>query len=74
MPVKLGCEIRAPYDELVINRDHIAFWENIRSDAGIGQKLAAYEQQNPKGVACSSSTSTSMLSNVAPVPSLSNTP
>ena len=72
-PVKLGCELRAPYDQLVINRSSVAFWQNLRSDQGIGLKLTTYEQQNPKGVACSN-TSSPTLNSVAPVPSADNTP
>lgn len=46
--VKLGNELHGPIDEMQINRDHILFYENLKSD---GQVVAAINnyKANPQG-------------------------
>jgi hypothetical protein len=60
--VKLGCELHAPYDQMVINRDHVIFWENLKSTGTVATKIAQYVQQNPNGPNCSTSSAGSAAS------------
>lgn len=50
--VKLGCELHGPSDEMIINRDKVNFWENLKDDAQVVKAIAEYERQNPNGQAC----------------------
>jgi hypothetical protein len=51
--VKLGCEIHGPADEMVINRDQITFWENLKTDGQVAKAVADFIKQNPNGQKCS---------------------
>ncbi|HXR50359.1 MAG TPA: hypothetical protein VN778_05020 [Verrucomicrobiae bacterium] len=51
--VKLGCELHRPYDTMVINTAQITFWENLQSDGQVAKAVAQFEQQNPNGQKCS---------------------
>jgi hypothetical protein len=54
---KLGCQqLHAPYDEMVINRNQLAFWENLRDNGKVVQAIKEYIKQNPKGPDCSNQT------------------
>ena len=45
--VKLGCQqIHDPYDEMVISRNQISFWENINSDGKVVKSIGEYATQN----------------------------
>jgi hypothetical protein len=61
--VKLGCELHMPYDQMVINRSEVTFWENLQSNGQVAKAVATWEKEHPKGQQCtdqsSSSTSTS---------------
>lgn len=72
--IKLGCELHGPQDEMLINRDQIFFWENLKGNSQVAQKVTDYYKQNPSGQNCtqqnssnstqqSSSTSTNNTSN-----------
>lgn len=55
---KLGCQqLHSPYDEMVISRVQMAFWENLKDDGKVVQAIKAYQKQNPNGPDCSQSTS-----------------
>lgn len=55
--VKLGCELHGPYDQMVINRDQVTFWENLKDDGQVVKTIKSWIQQNPKGqTSCSTST------------------
>ena len=54
--IKLGCELHAPYDQMVINTSQVTFWENLTSNGKVAQAVAAFQKQNPNGQQCSSST------------------
>jgi hypothetical protein len=82
--VKLGCELHGPQDEMLINRDQVFFWENLKSDSQVAQKAAEFYKQNPNGQKCSansnstqqSSGTTQQSSNAtspSPTPQSSNT-
>jgi hypothetical protein len=57
--VKLGCELHAPYDQMIINRDHVIFWENLKSTGTVATKIAQYVQQNPNGPNCATDSASS---------------
>lgn len=53
---KLGCQqLHSPYDEMVINRSQVAFWENLQDNGKVVQAIKTFQQQNPNGPNCSSS-------------------
>lgn len=60
--VKLGCELHAPYDQMVINANEVTFWENLQSDGQVAKAIDQYKQQNPNGQKCSSTNSSSSTS------------
>lgn len=52
--VKLGCQqIHDPYDAMVINRDQIAFWENLQDNGKVVSSIKQFVKQNPSGPDCS---------------------
>lgn len=45
--VKLGqIEPHRPKNEMVINREHVLFWENLRSDSPVVQTIRDHNKQN----------------------------
>jgi hypothetical protein len=57
--VKLGCELHRPYDQMVINRAQVTFWENLQSSGQVAQAVAKYDANNPHGQTCSDQTAAS---------------
>lgn len=55
--IKLGCELHGPYDQMIINHSNITFWENLRDDSQVVKSIKQWQQQNPKGQECSTTTS-----------------
>lgn len=55
--VKLGCELHRPYDQMVINRSQVTFWENLQSDGQVATAVAKYQQENPNHTCVDQSTS-----------------
>ncbi|HLB66406.1 MAG TPA: hypothetical protein VJJ78_02325 [Candidatus Saccharimonadales bacterium] len=53
---KLGCELHGPDDEMLINREQLIFWENLKSDGAVVKKIAEFKEQNPNGQKCSTTT------------------
>jgi hypothetical protein len=49
---KLGCELHGPVDQMIINRESISFWENLREDGQVSQAIAEWLRQNPEGLNC----------------------
>jgi hypothetical protein len=49
---KLGCELHGPVDQMVVNRDHVTFWENLRDDGQVAKAIAQWAEQNPDGLKC----------------------
>jgi hypothetical protein len=61
--VKLGCELHRPYDQMVINRSQVTFWENLQSDGQVATAVATYQKDNPGPQKCADqSTSSSTTS------------
>lgn len=50
--VKLGCELHGPQDQMLINRDQVIFWENLKEDGQVAKAVADYVRQNPNGQQC----------------------
>jgi hypothetical protein len=50
--VKLGCELHAPFDQMVINRDQVTFWENLQDDGQVAKAVATFKKDNPDGQKC----------------------
>ena len=55
--VKLGCELHGPTDAMLINRDQVIFWENLKTDGQVAKAVADYKKANPNGQKCDTSTS-----------------
>lgn len=72
--VKLGCELHGPDDEMLINRDQVFFWENLKNDGQVAQKAAEYYKQNPNGQKCNATSNSTEQSNATTqTPAQSNT-
>lgn len=50
--VKLGCELHGPQDSMVINREQVIFWENLKDDGQVAKAVKDYVAQNPNGQKC----------------------
>lgn len=48
--IKFGTELHGPEDKMVINRDHILFWEDLKSDSTVVRSIVQYRdgQQQPQ--------------------------
>ncbi len=56
--VKLGCELHGPTDAMLINRDQVIFWENLKTDGQVAKAVAEYKKQNPNGQKCDTTATT----------------
>lgn len=50
--VKLGCELHGPNDQMIINREQVTFWENLKDDRQVVKKIGEWKQQNSGGLKC----------------------
>lgn len=50
--VKLGCELHGPQDEMLMNRDQVVFWENLKADGQVAKAVDEYVKANPNGQQC----------------------
>lgn len=50
--VKLGCELHGPEDTMVINREQVVFWENLKTDGQVAKAVEEYVKANPNGQKC----------------------
>jgi hypothetical protein len=57
--VKLGCELHGPVDEMLINREQVIFWENLKDDGQVAKAVAEYVKANPDGQKCETTTNQS---------------
>jgi hypothetical protein len=55
--VKLGCELHEPYDQMVINRDQVTFWENLNDGGQVAKAVSTFKKDNPQGQKCSDQSS-----------------
>ncbi len=71
--VKLGCELHGPQDQMVIYREQIIFWENLKSDGQVAKAVDTYKQQNPNGQNCAAPAQTNNSSTPATTPATNST-
>lgn len=50
--VKLGCELHGPKDEMLVNREQVIFWENLKDDGQVAKAVEEYKKANPNGQKC----------------------
>ncbi len=63
---KLGCQqLHSPYDEMVINRSQVAFWENLQDSGKVVSAIKDYIKANPNGPDCSTTSSSSSSSSAS---------
>lgn len=55
--VKLGCELHGPLDQMIISRDQVTFWENLKDDGQVAKAISQWLQQNPNGQKCQTANS-----------------
>ena len=44
--IKLGSEIHGPEDEMIISKDQMLFYENLKSDSKVAQSIDKYKKAN----------------------------
>jgi hypothetical protein len=44
--IKLGSEIHGPEDEMVISKQQVLFYENIKTDGKVAQSIASYQKSH----------------------------
>ena len=73
--VKLGCELREPYDQMVINSSQVTFWENLQDNGQVATAVSKFQKENPNGLKCTdqSSSSSSTSTNATQNANTSNT-
>ncbi|MGH7158020.1 MAG: PspC domain-containing protein [Candidatus Saccharimonadales bacterium] len=57
---KLGCELHGPVDQMVVNKDQVKFWENLKTDGLVSQKIDEWVAQNPEGLKCNTNPQSSL--------------
>lgn len=57
--VKLGCELHEPYDQMIINREQVTFWENLQDNGQVATAVSTFKKQNPNGQKCADQSSSS---------------
>lgn len=70
--VKLGCELHGPQDNMVINREQVIFWENLKDDGQVAKAVEDYKKQNPGEQKCDT-TATQGSTGTSPTGDLGNT-
>jgi hypothetical protein len=50
--VKLGCELHGPVDQMLVNRDQVTFWENLKDDGQVAKAIDQWVKENPNGQQC----------------------
>ena len=69
--IKLGCELHAPYDQMVINMTEVTFWENLHNSGQVAKAVSKYYQNYPNGQKCSSSSNVGSSTPAASAPATS---
>jgi len=55
----LVCQIDQPFDQMVINRSSVNWWENLQPASKVSTSIATYQKDNPKGPTCPKASTTS---------------
>lgn len=66
--VKLGCELHGPQDEMLINREQVVFWENLKGDGQVAKAVDEYVKANPNGQQCNTESQTNTNTNTNTTP------
>ena len=61
--VKLGCELHSPFDQMVINRSQVTFWENLQDSGQVAKAVKSFQDKNPSGQKCSDTASNASTTN-----------
>jgi hypothetical protein len=72
--VKLGCELHGPADQMVINREQVSFWENLKTDGKVAKAIDQFVSQNPNGQTCTDSTNSTTQSPSTTTPATTTKP
>lgn len=72
--VKLGCELHGPDDQMVINRDQVIFWENLKDSGQVSQAIKNYQAKNPDPQKCETTAQTSSTPTPTPPPAANKKP
>jgi len=64
--VKLGCELHGPVDKMIINREQVTFWENLKTDGQVAKAVDEWVKQNPNGQKCQTTSNTSNSNTTKP--------
>jgi len=60
---KLGCQqLHAPYDMMIINKNQVAFWENLQNSGQVVKAIQNYQKANPNGPNCTQTTNSTTSS------------
>ena len=46
--IKLGNEVHGPVDEMIISKDQVLFFENLKNDGKVTQSISKYKAENKK--------------------------
>lgn len=46
--VKLGNEVHGPQDEMIVNRDQVLFWENLKDEGTVSKSIKDYIESQKK--------------------------
>jgi len=44
--IKLGSELHGPDDEMIVSKDQVLFFENLKSDGKVSKSISQYQTQN----------------------------
>jgi hypothetical protein len=44
--IKLGSELHGPDDEMVVSKDQVLFFENLKADGKVSKSISQYQSQN----------------------------
>jgi hypothetical protein len=64
--VKLGCEIHGPQDQMLIYRNQVTYWENLKKDGRVTKAIEQFKNDNPDGQDCDKQTTQPPAGNNAP--------
>ncbi|MCL5113367.1 MAG: hypothetical protein M1554_02720 [Patescibacteria group bacterium] len=72
--IKLGCELHAPLDQMVINNSAVTFWENLSPAGQVSRAAATYWKEHPNGQKCTNQSTSPGASTSTTQPATPNTP
>ena len=75
----LVCQVDKPFNQIIVNRASINWWENLQSSGQVSKAIAAYVKAHPNGPSCptsspTTSSSSTTPSSTSPAPATTTTP